>query len=84
MVAHTGFGPVISSLRGTRPRPLDECARTIFYYLLKKASKSSSILEANDRKKEKPASKGGYSKGDWLGKKDSNPRWRSQSPLSYH
>jgi hypothetical protein len=26
LVAHTGFGPVISSLRGTRPRPLDECA----------------------------------------------------------
>ena len=26
MVAHTGFEPVISSLRGTRPRPLDECA----------------------------------------------------------
>ena len=26
MVAHTGFGPVVSSLRGTRPRPLDECA----------------------------------------------------------
>ena len=26
VVAHTGFEPVISSLRGTRPRPLDECA----------------------------------------------------------
>jgi hypothetical protein len=26
MVAHTGFEPVVSSLRGTRPRPLDECA----------------------------------------------------------
>jgi hypothetical protein len=26
LVAHTGFEPVISSLRGTRPRPLDECA----------------------------------------------------------
>jgi len=25
-VAHTGFEPVISSLRGRRPRPLDECA----------------------------------------------------------
>ena len=27
MVAHTGFEPVISALRGRRPRPLDECAR---------------------------------------------------------
>ena len=26
LVAHTGFGPVISSLRGRCPRPLDECA----------------------------------------------------------
>ena len=25
-VAHTGFEPVISALRGQRPRPLDECA----------------------------------------------------------
>ncbi len=25
-VAHTGFEPVISALRGLRPRPLDECA----------------------------------------------------------
>ncbi len=27
MVAHTGFEPVISSLRGRCPKPLDECAR---------------------------------------------------------
>ena len=26
-VAHTGFEPVVSALRGRRPRPLDECAR---------------------------------------------------------
>ncbi len=26
LVAHTGFEPVISALRGLRPRPLDECA----------------------------------------------------------
>jgi hypothetical protein len=26
MVAHTGFEPVISALRGRRPWPLDECA----------------------------------------------------------
>ncbi len=26
LVAHTGFEPVISSLRGRCPRPLDECA----------------------------------------------------------
>jgi hypothetical protein len=26
MVAHTGFEPVISSLRGRCPKPLDECA----------------------------------------------------------
>ena len=31
MVAHTGFEPVISALRGQCPRPLDECATTIFY-----------------------------------------------------
>ena len=30
LVAHTGFGPVISSLRGRCPRPLDECA--VYYY----------------------------------------------------
>ena len=27
LVAHMGFEPMISSLRGTRPRPLDECAK---------------------------------------------------------
>jgi hypothetical protein len=26
LVAHTGFEPVISTLRGWHPRPLDECA----------------------------------------------------------
>ena len=26
VVAHTGFEPVISALRGRRPKPLDECA----------------------------------------------------------
>ena len=26
VVAHTGFEPVISALRGRRPGPLDECA----------------------------------------------------------
>ena len=26
MVAHTGFEPVVSSLRGKCPKPLDECA----------------------------------------------------------
>ena len=26
LVAHTGFEPVISALRGRRPKPLDECA----------------------------------------------------------
>ena len=26
LVAHTGFEPVVSALRGRRPRPLDECA----------------------------------------------------------
>ena len=28
-VAHIGFGPVISSLKETRPRSLDECAARI-------------------------------------------------------
>jgi hypothetical protein len=27
VVAHTGFEPVISALRGRCPRPLDECAK---------------------------------------------------------
>ena len=31
LVAHTGFEPVISSLRGRCPRPLDECAATLCY-----------------------------------------------------
>ena len=26
LVAHTGFEPVVSALRGQCPRPLDECA----------------------------------------------------------
>jgi hypothetical protein len=29
LVAHTGFEPVISALRGQRPKPLDECALKI-------------------------------------------------------
>ena len=28
MVAHAGFEPAISALRGRRPSPLDECAIT--------------------------------------------------------
>ncbi len=31
LVAHTGFEPVISSLRGRCPKPLDECATRIFW-----------------------------------------------------
>jgi hypothetical protein len=30
VVAHTGFEPVISSLRGRCPRPLDECAKETY------------------------------------------------------
>ncbi len=48
LVAHAGFEPAISALRGRRPGPLDECATL-----------------------------------HWLGKEDSNPRIRIQSPLSY-
>jgi hypothetical protein len=33
-VAHTGFEPVISALRGRCPRPLDECASILEYTLL--------------------------------------------------
>ncbi len=33
LVAHTGFEPVISSLRGMCPRPLDECAKGILLSL---------------------------------------------------
>jgi hypothetical protein len=32
-VAHTGFEPVISALRGRRPGPLDECASLSFWTL---------------------------------------------------
>ena len=31
LVAHTGFEPVISSLRGRCPRPLDECAKSVLF-----------------------------------------------------
>jgi hypothetical protein len=31
LVAHTGFEPVISALRGRRPKPLDECATASDY-----------------------------------------------------
>lgn len=31
VIAHMGFEPMISSLRGTRPRPLDECALKNYY-----------------------------------------------------
>ena len=34
LVAHTGFEPVISALRGRCPRPLDECALLGFLPLL--------------------------------------------------
>ena len=49
LVAHTGFEPVISALRGRRPGPLDECARSsrmlsrprrIFYAIRRSAVKS--------------------------------------------
>ena len=32
LVAHTGFEPVISALRGRRPGPLDECAVKPTYF----------------------------------------------------
>ena len=50
MVAHTGFEPVISSLRGTRPRPLDECAN----------NKDTIILLLNcSKNKKKPGTQSG-------------------------
>ena len=33
MVAHTGFEPVISAVKGRHPRPLDECARPMGRWL---------------------------------------------------
>lgn len=43
LVAHTGFEPVISSLRGRCPQPLDECA-TVAYN--NKSFKKSTTSEA--------------------------------------
>ena len=39
MVAHTGFEPVISALRGQRPKPLDECATTNVKHYINAPSK---------------------------------------------
>ena len=43
LVAHTGFEPVISSLRGRCPRPLDECATRA--YGSKKGQKSTTSVQ---------------------------------------
>ncbi len=43
-VAHTGFEPVISALRGRCPRPLDECARV--WEVLQGRRKASSYAPA--------------------------------------
>jgi integrase len=43
LVAHTGFEPVISSLRGRCPRPLDECATHTY---TNKTSKKFTTSEA--------------------------------------
>jgi hypothetical protein len=52
LVAHTGFEPVISALRGRRPKPLDECATGTHYYLAsrKKDSAPGLYLCKNDRR----------------------------------
>jgi hypothetical protein len=42
LVAHTGFEPVISSLRGRCPNPLDECA--LFDYVTNRLQSSQPIL----------------------------------------
>ncbi len=38
MVAHTGFEPVISALRGRCPEPLDECAIDLTGYIIANSS----------------------------------------------
>jgi hypothetical protein len=46
-------------------------------------SNSDSRLQLPEPEKEKRARKGPFL-FFWLGERDSNPRWRSQSPQSYH
>ncbi len=43
LVAHTGFEPVISSLRGRCPKPLDECA---IYQTATKCSQNSYLIDS--------------------------------------
>ncbi len=45
MVAHRGFEPLISALRGRCPRPLDECA--IFLLKGRRISKKLGIQDSN-------------------------------------
>ncbi len=44
VVAHTGFEPVISALRGRCPRPLDECASSQQDYSTHTRSSSQAFL----------------------------------------
>jgi hypothetical protein len=46
MVAHTGFEPVISALRGQCPRPLDECATKKPAVVYHAAALNSSLARA--------------------------------------
>jgi hypothetical protein len=43
-VAHTGFEPVISALRGRCPRPLDECAMSLLELCYREAKGKLCIL----------------------------------------
>jgi hypothetical protein len=44
LVAHTGFEPVISALRGQRPEPLDECALPHVGHYISEAGKRQFTL----------------------------------------
>ena len=44
LVAHTGFEPVTSALRGRRPKPLDECAFLQLRVLAQKSFQRAGTL----------------------------------------
>ena len=46
-VARTGFEPVVSALRGRRPKPLDERAYILFYKILLKIYQQSQNSKLN-------------------------------------
>ena len=85
MVAHTGFEPVVSSLRGTRPRPLDECAVGSTLSPERKFEVKSVYFENVPQNEYETENKNRPVRASiWLGIQDSNLGMQIQSLLSYH